>query len=95
MTKMTSLYFVFQLTVEKLLSAPETNNHRHHTGQLFFHLTTYSEIHRHKKNKHILINIPIYTVGVSWSAAEKRSLVKSLQLHQKDFSSIQKTVSSY
>lgn len=51
----------FLLTVEKLLSTPETNNHRHHTG-------------------------------VSWSAAEKRSLVKSLQLHQKDFSSIQKTV---
>ncbi|KAG7215647.1 hypothetical protein INR49_022002, partial [Caranx melampygus] len=30
--------------------------------------------------------------GVSWSAAEMKLLVKSLQLHQKDFSSVQKTV---
>lgn len=29
---------------------------------------------------------------VSWSEAEKRLLVKSLQLHQKDFSRIQKAV---
>lgn len=30
---------------------------------------------------------------VRWSEAEKRLLVKSLQLHQKDFSRIQKAVS--
>lgn len=32
--------------------------------------------------------------GVRWSAAEKKLLVKSLQIHHKDFSSIQKTVRS-
>ncbi|XP_030608656.1 uncharacterized protein LOC115796392 [Archocentrus centrarchus] len=48
----------FLLTVEKLLSTPESSKH----------------------------------TGVSWSAAEKRLLVKSLQLHQKDFKSIQKVV---
>ncbi|KAM9328111.1 uncharacterized protein KZ484_019475 isoform 2-T2 [Pholidichthys leucotaenia] len=30
--------------------------------------------------------------GLSWTAAEKRLLVKSLQLHQKDFRSVQKAV---
>ncbi|XP_069019840.1 uncharacterized protein [Embiotoca jacksoni] len=50
----------FQLTVEKLLSTPETNSNNR--------------------------------AGVSWSAAERRRLVKSLQLHHKDFSSVQKTV---
>lgn len=52
----------FVLTVEKLLSPPETK----HTDQ------------KHKQ--------------VRWSQAEKRLLVKSLQLHHKDFSRIQKAV---
>ncbi|GLD73013.1 zinc finger protein 541-like protein [Lates japonicus] len=50
----------FLLTVEKLLSTPETSNNNH--------------------------------TGVSWSAAETRMLVKSLQLHHKDFSSVQRAV---
>ncbi|XP_070786979.1 mitotic deacetylase-associated SANT domain protein-like [Enoplosus armatus] len=56
----------FLLTVEKLLSTPETSNSNNHTA-------------------------PQYP-SVSWSAAERRLLVKSLQLHQKDFSRIQKAV---
>ncbi|XP_068458114.1 uncharacterized protein [Clinocottus analis] len=55
----------FLLTVQKLLSMPETSNDNHIA-------------HWH----------PI----VSWSAAERRLLVKSLQLHHKDFSRIQKDV---
>ncbi|XP_068587211.1 transcriptional-regulating factor 1-like isoform X2 [Cebidichthys violaceus] len=55
----------FLLTVEKLLSPPETSNN-HHSAQ----------------------RRPV----VSWSAAEMRLLVKSLQRHQKDFSRIQKAV---
>ncbi|XP_054479639.1 uncharacterized protein LOC129111634 isoform X2 [Anoplopoma fimbria] len=55
----------FLLTVEKLLSTPETSDNNR-TAQ------------RH----------PI----VSWSAAERRLLVKSLQLHHKDFIRIQKAV---
>ncbi|XP_075950992.1 uncharacterized protein LOC142952872 isoform X4 [Anarhichas minor] len=55
----------FLLTVEKLLSPPETSDNKH-------------TAHRH----------PV----VSWSAAERRLLVKSLQRHQKDFSRIQKAV---
>ncbi|XP_037829805.1 uncharacterized protein LOC108246840 isoform X2 [Kryptolebias marmoratus] len=51
----------FLLTMERLLSTPETSNNQSGTG---------------------------------WSAAEKKLLIKSLQLHQKDFSSIQKTVRS-
>lgn len=35
----------------------------------------------------------MFIIGVSWSAAERRLLVKSLQLHQKDFIRIQKAVS--
>uniref|UniRef100_A0A8P4G609 Transcriptional-regulating factor 1 n=1 Tax=Dicentrarchus labrax TaxID=13489 RepID=A0A8P4G609_DICLA len=33
-----------------------------------------------------------HPAGVSWSSAERRSLVKSLQLHHKDFSQVQKAV---
>uniref|UniRef100_UPI0037E7A0F9 uncharacterized protein n=1 Tax=Semicossyphus pulcher TaxID=241346 RepID=UPI0037E7A0F9 len=52
----------FLLSVERLLSSPETFN----TAQQY--------------------------TSAGWSAAERRLLVKSLQLHQKDFRRIQKTV---
>ncbi|XP_044043456.1 mitotic deacetylase-associated SANT domain protein-like [Siniperca chuatsi] len=55
----------FLLTVEKLLSSPETS-------------TSSRAAQPHP--------------GVSWSAEERRLLVKSLQLHHKDFSRIQKAV---
>ncbi|XP_041822508.1 uncharacterized protein LOC121627595 [Chelmon rostratus] len=55
----------FLLTVEKLLSAPETSNNNQTAQQ---------------------------HPSVSWSAAEKTSLLKSLQLHHKDFGRIQKAV---
>ncbi|XP_007577411.1 transcriptional-regulating factor 1-like isoform X3 [Poecilia formosa] len=51
----------FLLTVEKILSEPETSSNQ---------------------------------TGVQWSAAEKKLLVKSLQIHHKDFSSVQKVVRS-
>ncbi|XP_013879773.1 uncharacterized protein LOC106529016 [Austrofundulus limnaeus] len=51
----------FLLTVERLLSTPETSNNQ---------------------------------CGSWWSAAEKKLLIKSLNLHQKDFNSIQKIVQS-
>ncbi|CAK6982706.1 uncharacterized protein LOC121892409 [Scomber scombrus] len=49
------------LTVEKLLSTPESSDNSH-------------------------------SAGVRWSPAERKLMVKSLQLHQKDFSSVQKAV---
>ncbi|XP_045907230.1 transcriptional-regulating factor 1-like [Micropterus dolomieu] len=55
----------FLLTVEKLLSAPETSNN-HHTAQQY--------------------------PSARWSEAERGSLVKSLQLHHKDFSRVQRAV---
>ncbi|XP_059191763.1 uncharacterized protein LOC131973719 [Centropristis striata] len=58
----------FLLTVEKLLSTPETPNNNNN------------------------IKPAQQYPSVSWSAAERRLLVKSLQLHQKDFSRIQKAV---
>ncbi|XP_067439187.1 uncharacterized protein [Thunnus thynnus] len=52
----------FLVSVEKLLSTPETSDNSH-------------------------------SAGVMWSEAERKLMVKSLQLHQKDFSSVQKAVS--
>ncbi|XP_067439188.1 protein piccolo-like isoform X4 [Thunnus thynnus] len=51
----------FLVSVEKLLSTPETSDNSH-------------------------------SAGVMWSEAERKLMVKSLQLHQKDFSSVQKAV---
>ncbi|XP_067439185.1 uncharacterized protein [Thunnus thynnus] len=40
-----------------------------------------------------LLSTPETSAGVMWSEAERKLMVKSLQLHQKDFSSVQKAVS--
>ncbi|XP_034467445.1 zinc finger protein 541-like isoform X2 [Hippoglossus hippoglossus] len=55
----------FLLTLEKLLSTPESSD-QSHAGQLI--------------------------TDVAWSAGETTSLVKSLRLHRKDFSRVQRAV---
>lgn len=89
---------VFQLTVEKLLSTPEISNSSDHTDQ------RHKRTHSHHLSHVSLLqqccdNVPEYHLAsnviaeVRWTEAEKRLLVKSLQLHHKDFSRVQKAVS--
>lgn len=88
---------VFQLTVEKLLSPPETNNSSNHTEQQYKRTHSYL-LHIISEYNSVVTTFlvkmtPNVIAEVRWSEAEKRLLVKSLQLHHKDFSRIQKAVS--
>lgn len=88
---------VLQLTVEKLLSPPETNSSGNHTDQQ--RKRTHSHLlHIISECNSVVTTFPVKMTSnviaeVRWSDAEKRMLVKSLQLHHKDFSRIQKAVS--
>lgn len=89
---------VFQLTVEKLLLPPEPNSSSsNRTDQQYKRTRSYTLRIISEYNSTVtmfLVKMASNVIAeVRWSEAEKRLLVKSLQLHHKDFSRIQKAVS--
>lgn len=88
---------VFQLTVEKLLLPPEPNSSSsNRTDQQYKRTRSYTLRIISEYNSAVtmfLVKMASNVIAeVRWSEAEKRLLVKSLQLHHKDFSRIQKAV---